>query len=360
MPQTIYMPQKNLFNSQVWGQMMPQLISQMAMAKFKQKMAKDLRDSGPAGEPDMVRGEKFYWKYDHEQNKHVMTDVPVPKGEVGGPKFEGLTIYGTGPNAGKTRRIYPEKGIEPELPKDWTFRPTQRPTLSEREIERKRNAIGKLRDLGAEGAYMIHGFKVNEDKTLYVDPVNNAPVKLPPHNKVLKRGLYKTAVRVGEQWDDTKELMALLKDPEVENNLKLAESDGLWNRVGSKWSNQVQHWMQKKGIGRNSKTATAIARMQRLASEERKAFMGVAVTELEMRSSLGWMPSAGDSLDTMLNKTALMEKEGEQEFRRFLDIYKDVADMSPFYKAFGIPRFGEVQGGVTEMSDKELLRLLGR
>ena len=38
--------------------------------------------------------------------------------------------------------------------------------------------------------------------------------------------------------------------------------------------------------------------------------MGVAVTDSEMRSALAWMPSAGDSFESIKNKTNLMNKEG--------------------------------------------------
>ncbi len=51
------------------------------------------------------------------------------------------------------------------------------------------------------------------------------------------------------------------------------------------------------------------------------------------------MPSAGDSFSTMITKTDVAAKEGEEVFRRYLELYQDITDMSPFYKAFGIDRF---------------------
>ena len=113
-------------------------------------------------------------------------------------------------------------------------------------------------------------------------------------------------MRMGEQWDDAKELSELLQLPSVQKNLQKANDDGLWNQVAGKWSNKITKWMQDSGISGDSPTATAVARIQRMSSEERKTFMGVAVTKLELQSALAWMPSAGDSFETIVNKTNLM------------------------------------------------------
>jgi len=145
---------------------------------------------------------------------------------------------------------------------------------------------------------------------------------------------------LGENWDDAKQLQELLQDPVVQQELKTAEQEiGFWDRATGKWNNKVMLWLQKRGIGKNSKTYTAIVRMQKFASQERKAFLGTAVTGTELESTLAWMPNAGDSLSTMLNKVDLMSSEGEEVFRRYLDVYKDNAAMGPFYKAFGLKRF---------------------
>jgi len=99
--------------------------------------------------------------------------------------------------------------------------------------------------------------------------------------------------------------------------------------------------MRKKGIAVDSPTATAMARIQRMASEERKKFMGTAVTDTEIQSALEWMPSSSDTFETMINKTRLVGKEARQEFKRWLEINEKNSDMSPYYKAFGAKRFGE-------------------
>ena len=278
------------------------------------------------------------------------------KGLVEGIKLE---------EAAKTTMETPEQKLQRS--KDlatFKFDLPSKPSVSERKTIREQEAVESIIAGGAEEAYMKHGYKVNEDQTLYIDPVTNAPVKLPHWSKVMgKRGQFETARKMGEAWDDTKELMVLLKDPEVARNLKLAESEGFWNRVGGKFKNTIGHWLQKKGLSVNSPTATAVARIQRFASEERKKFMGTAVTEMEIKSALAWMPSASDSLDTILNKVELMDKEAGQSFRRFLDLYKDDANMSSFYKAFGLTRFGEdslpedittTDQNIEDMSDEEL------
>ena len=64
---TIYMPQRNLFNSQVWGQMMPKILGSMAMAKYEKGLQ----------EPPVVPGEEFYWQ--KKDGKLVKTETPVPR-----------------------------------------------------------------------------------------------------------------------------------------------------------------------------------------------------------------------------------------------------------------------------------------
>ena len=223
------------------------------------------------------------------------------------------------------------------------LKPEPQPSVSERETIKRQKAVGKLEAMDPNEAYMTHGYKMNEDGSLYIDPVNNAPVKLPPFHKVMgKRGQVKAAKQLGENWDDSKQLMALLNDPKVAENMKTAEKEiGFWDRVSGKWNNKINLWMQKRGIGKQDKTFRAITRMQRLASQERKEFLGVAVTGTELESTLAWMPNAGDSLSTMMSKTQLMVDEGEEVFRRWIDIYKDVTNMGPFYKSFGLQRFPE-------------------
>jgi hypothetical protein len=189
--------------------------------------------------------------------------------------------------------------------------------------------------------YEKYDYRQNDDGSLFIDPVTGGPQKLKSFGDVFgKRGNLVAIVGLGEQWDDAKELTELLEVPSVQEDLKKAESEGFWDQAKSKWNNSINKWMQDKGIKGDSATATAIARIQRMASDERKKFMGTAVTDSELRSALAWMPNAGDSFDSVMNKTRLMGKEAEQEFRRWLSIGEDAgADMSPFSKSFGIKRY---------------------
>jgi hypothetical protein len=192
--------------------------------------------------------------------------------------------------------------------------------------------------------YEKYDYRQNDDGSLFIDPVTGGPQKLKSFGDVFgKRGNLVAIVGLGEQWDDAKELTELLEVPSVQEDLKKAESEGFWDQAKSKWNNSINKWMQDKGIKGDSATATAIARIQRMASDERKKFMGTAVTDSELRSALAWMPNAGDSFDSVMNKTRLMGKEAEQEFRRWLSIGEDAgADMSPFSKSFGIKRYTNV------------------
>lgn len=223
------------------------------------------------------------------------------------------------------------------------------PTLSERETIKQKAALGRLQELAAKDPNMAYskGYRMTEDGEIDVDFVTKAPIKLQPAYKILgKRGLPKAMKIAGETWDDAKQLQELLRDPQVASDLEKAKESNLWDRVKGKWGNQIKVWMQKNGIAKNSKTATAISRMQMMASKERKEMLGSAVTATELESILAWMPSAGDSFDTIKTKTDLFAQEGGENFNRWLDLYKDTYDMSPFYKAFGLKRFPDVTGRV--------------
>jgi len=227
-----------------------------------------------------------------------------------------------------------------------------KPSVEERKESRLRGAVDNLSERANIDPNKFHedeNFKQNNDGSLYLDPVSQAPVRMEAFHKATGKRTNITAIKgLGEQWDDAQELSELLALPSVQANLKKAQDAGLWDQVSGKWSNAITRWMQNTGISGDSPTATAVARIQRMASEERKRFMGTAVTENEIQSALAWMPSPGDSFETIQNKTNLMGQEAEQEFRRWIAIFEDVADMSPFYKAFGIKRFGQVGGEAQE------------
>lgn len=228
-------------------------------------------------------------------------------------------------------------------------------TVSERDILKRQKATEELtlRAQKDPNKVYAHGYKMNADRTLYIDPVDKAPVKLPHFTKVMgKRGGPKMAKAAGEFWDDTVEIQELLNDSEVIKNLQWAEKEGFWDRVKGSWSNKINLWLTKKGFSKDSKTTEAIVRMQRLASVERLKFLGSAVTATELESLLPWLPSAGDSFSTMTTKMGVAAKEGEEAFRRYLEMYQDICDMSPFYKAFGLKRFPDETNNIDALKSK--------
>jgi hypothetical protein len=219
-------------------------------------------------------------------------------------------------------------------------------TGKEREEQRMRSSVDRLSTMALENPDKFHEdqhYRQNDDGSLFLDPITRSPVPLDPNwTKYLgKRTNVVTIKALGEQWNDAKELADLLALQEVKDSLREAQEAGHWDIAKGKWKNTITKWMQTKGFSKDSNTATAIARIQRLASEERKRFLGAAVTPTELQSVLAWMPDAGDSFDTIVNKTRLMGQEAEQEFRRWLSLYENITDMSPFYKAFGIKRFAD-------------------
>ena len=200
------------------------------------------------------------------------------------------------------------------------------------------------------------GIRLEDDGTVFVDAYG-APVILPSHATKLKRGVLKGALAAGEQRDDAFELQELLVKPEVSQTLRKEIDSGLIDRIKGMTFNQLRKWMQGRGISEDSDTGTAIGRMQRMASEERKYFLGAAITETELKTVLGWMLNAGDSYDTMINKLNVIVHEADEQFIRFLDIYKNDVNMSPFYKAFGIDRFSNGQPNENNM-DSEVDQLI--
>lgn len=228
-------------------------------------------------------------------------------------------------------------------------------TVSERDILKRQKATKELTLMAQKDPNKVyaHGYKMNADGTLYIDPVDKAPVKLPHFTKVMgKRGGPKMAKAAGEFWDDTVEIQELLNDSEVIKNLQWAEKEGFWDRVKGSWSNKINLWLTKKGFSKDSKTTETVVRMQRLASIERLKFLGSAVTATELESILPWLPSAGDSFSTMTTKMGVAAKEGEEAFRRYLEMYQDICDMSPFYKAFGFKRFPDETNNIDALKSK--------
>ena len=202
--------------------------------------------------------------------------------------------------------------------------------------------VKTLETMGANEAYRS-GYRVEDNGKIYLAPDTQRPEKLPNFtDEMSKRGAVASLEATANLWQDTKELDELLRDPEVAKNLKkvteLGKNSPVWDRWTGSVSNSVRAWMTKNKIAGNSKTADALRLTQMMASEKRKEFLGSAVTETELKTILGWMPSPGDSWDDMIGKNNLMMSQGRQTIENYLNIYKDVANMSPFYRAFGFER----------------------
>ncbi|MHC4106346.1 MAG: hypothetical protein ACYSR9_15495 [Planctomycetota bacterium] len=210
------------------------------------------------------------------------------------------------------------------------------------------------------------GYRMNDDGTLFTKRITGAAVELPPFTEAMgKRGGPKALRAAGEYYDDAMELRDLLLKPEVANDLRstnIGQDADLWDRTKGTVANRVRAWASKHGISEDSDTVTALRRIQRLASEERLKFLGSAVTGTELESTLGWMLNPGDSYEAMMNKVNLTHKEAKQEFKRFIDIYRNIANMTPWYEHFGLNRFegGRENISPQDMSDEELLRELSK
>jgi hypothetical protein len=214
------------------------------------------------------------------------------------------------------------------------------------------------------------GYRMNDDGTLFtkraVDDDGNIvgkAVELPKWTDGTgKRGGVTALKAAGEYRDDAMQLKALLDDPEVAKNLRIhkpEEDSDLWDRTKGTVENRVRAWATKVGISEDSPTVTALRRIQRMASEERKKFLGSAVTGTELKTTLGWMLNPGDSYDAMMNKINLVESEADETFRRHLGVYRHIANMSEWYDAYGISRFGGTEeSDPSKMSDAQILEAL--
>ena len=239
----------------------------------------------------------------------------------------------------------------------WTkvdSRPLYKTSATERLDEKRIGAISKLEDLPPMKAYS-QGWRMEDDGRLYIDAATGAPEKLKPFTNTLgKRANMKIIKQVGEHVDDSLEVYIGLQDATVQDDLKQAQADGMWDKVEGRWSNAVKAWMMRNGISGNSKTFKTIMHMQRMASEQRKTMLGTAVTATELQSILAWMPNAGDSYETMTGKITLAAEEGYEEWKRWLDINKDTSNMAPFYNAWGLNRFDMPEKNIKSLASSAL------
>lgn len=216
-------------------------------------------------------------------------------------------------------------------------------TAAERDVERGRAALPNLEKMAEKDPSKVYaaGIKMNDDGTIAVDPITGAPTVLPSMAKGLKRGASEAVTTAAEFWHESQKVKDLIDDPEISEALNKADDAGMFDQATGKWKNQVRNWFVKNGYAKNSKVNEAVTRINKLASKERKEFLGQAVTESELESVKGWLPAASDSFDTIKAKIELAAEDGEETLSLFLDTYKNDVNLAPLYKAVGIDRFGK-------------------
>ncbi len=240
-----------------------------------------------------------------------------------------------------------EVEIDPRTGRELNRKPMYKLTEKQSEAAQGKAALSRLQKAAVSNPMKVYsqGIKMNDDGTVFQDPITDAPVRLKPFTNTLgKRANMKVIKQVGEHVDDAVEVYQALQDPEVQADLNKVDKKGrgiqdLWDSVAGTFGNRISRWMNEVGIAPNTKTHRLLMHIQRMGSQERKDLLGTAVTATELQSILGWLPQGGDSYDTMLGKIIKAAEEGYEEFKRFLDINKDDSNMAPFYKAWGLNRF---------------------
>jgi hypothetical protein len=231
------------------------------------------------------------------------------------------------------------KGVQP---------PTAKMREARADVEQRLSYLPDIQALEPGEAYR-RSWRMNDDGSVFLDE-NGAPIKLPVFTKRLgKRGQIKAIMEVGETRDDAVQLLELLKEPQAAAQLR-----SVWDsKLLSMTANSVRKWLAERGLGGGDVVGEIIWRIHRLASAERKKLLGAAVTQTELRSTLAWMPEASDNLEEIIQKSELGASEMDEHLYRWLDLYKDVSNMSPFYEAFGLDRFKREDVGETFLRPTE-------
>jgi hypothetical protein len=205
-----------------------------------------------------------------------------------------------------------------------------------------RAMLPNLQQMDSHEAFR-QGFRMKDDGSLWTD-VEGLPVELPSFDeKMGKRTNVKELLEIGEMRDDLVQAEDLLKNPELFN-----EARELWdNEVRSMTTNTFRKWMQNRGINPFSPLGELMIRVQRISSDERKRMMGTAVTKIELESALAWLPEASDGWPEMTQKIKVAASEADERLYRWLNSFKHIANMAPFYDAFGLDRFDRPETGFT-------------
>ncbi len=101
MAETIYLPRDP------WQQMMPQIVGQMAMAKFRQGLQ-------PEEAPDMIKGAEKYWRWDPKKKDYVKTGISTPQPSGGEVPYK-RTYVVKGPDGKEIIKTYNLRTDDPPV-----------------------------------------------------------------------------------------------------------------------------------------------------------------------------------------------------------------------------------------------------
>jgi len=226
--------------------------------------------------------------------------------------------------------------------RETSVKPMYSKTAAERISIRAIKELPNLKSTAStEGPMAVYsmGWRMNDDGSVYTDAYG-APTELPPATKYIgKRKNLELIKMAGEALDDGMEVKALLQDPDVQSQLKREIQPGVIQRIKGMTENKLKKWAAEHGIASNTKAFEALVRIQRMASLDRKKFLGVAVTGTELKTILSWLPDAGDNFEAIVGKMNVFLHESAEDFIRWLDLTKNQANMSDVYKAFGWDRW---------------------
>ena len=261
-------------------------------------------------------------------------------------EYKGLSNNpGEGSLTGIVKQFHDIHGRKPKSEEELksfatNIRPNPQPTVEERKIARTKALVGDLTKMDKYERF-DRGWKTHPDGSLWLDAYGT-PMKKEHFTKGMgKRGNLKAAKHLAEVVEDAYEIRETLQDPEVQTVLSTFEGEnpGILSQSVSKIKNSFNKFMQAKGISGNSKVAKMIVKMERMSSQERREMLGAAVTATELTAITPWLPSSGDSFQTISHKVSTMAEEGHQEFVNWLELFEDDYNVAPFYKAFNIDPF---------------------
>jgi hypothetical protein len=221
---------------------------------------------------------------------------------------------------------------------------------AKKEWERKEleNVRPRLIQWAAEDPNRVYdmGFRMNDDGTVYLDE-NGLPKKLLDPTDVLgKRKNVELFKTLGKVRDDAMEVLELMtRHPEMRARI----SRDIGKPLESMTVNSLKKWIQSKGAQADPLARELIWRVEKFASDERRETIGSQMTSHEIKRITPWLPDAGDSMGQLLSKINLTAHEADEEMFFWLDMHKNTANLSDYYRAFNLDRFSRKRVGTTAL-----------